>query len=164
MIIFADVRPPTSAPELSSTLTADPSPVSLGPKKYQMSIFGQNFVEFWSTVFSRRLLPSSPHDNFCRLSALPHLLQNYHQLWPLIPAPFLLNLKNVPKLPWILADSDIFSCTISPRNRVQLVLSWQRRGDNLGPVTDADPLWTLSKKIYDFFGPWSTLKSPKKHT
>ena len=135
MIIFADVRPPTSAPELSSTLTADPSPVSLGPKKYQMSIFGQNFVEFWSTVFSRRLLPSSPHDNFCRLSALPHLLQNYHQLWPLIPAPFLLNLKNVPKLPWILADSDGW-------NFLLYHLTWEQSAGCLVLTKEGRQSWT----------------------
>ena len=98
-------------------------------------------------------LSAQPDDNFCRMSALPHLLKNYHQLWPLIPSLFLLGQKMPPKLYRILADRDIFSGTFSPGNRVQLVLCWQRRGDNLGPVTDTDPLFMEVSALL----PWRTL-------
>ena len=52
--------------------------------------------------------------------------------------PFSLTPNNVPKLCRSLMV-DISSCTLSPGNKVQIVLFWRRRGDNLGPVTDTDP-------------------------
>ena len=87
--------------------------------------------------FERIRPPSYVCDNFGSLSALTHLLQN------LIPAPISPWAKKCAKN-WLKSGrlGYFFSGrrSLSPGNRLlQLVLWWQRREDNLGPVTDTDP-------------------------